>query len=438
MIVLKGEENELSSGPSSSDPPPAFEGTAAAGPHTPLLSVVNDHDQLPPPAFSDYQAEFDVTSNGDVVSHDEHLNEDGEAFYRFLLLQSTSRAPQLILRCRGTHTERKHRLVRKEHGNNSSEWVREEYTETITDFSFGIDLSQWVSREPLHWTIPDSTPAYRGKMFKEIDGAEGKRWPTSQELALEEGWTKQRAEMGLPPWVDAQAQSDSSRQGDGSPFKSSRSLREWADDYCRSEQHFKDFIYKKGVFGWNLSSLTAAVRSAILSTHYSGKIDVGFKLSGTKIHIRSSQPIFRAMDNIVIKILMIIFLVYPMLWLYRKFHPSGGGQWSVCGGAYPLKYWKHLEDSIPGEGVAEYSARTGSNLDINSPRIAQTYLQTEQGLSVLVGVKEGEWFSQWERTIKEACVRGLNTSHLLTVPADSRGAFGQLLDGYPHVNQEEQ
>lgn len=62
---------------SSSDPPP-FEATSS----TALLLEGEEanwpqYGEEQPPEFTPYAAEHFVTSSGDVISHDPHLNEDG-------------------------------------------------------------------------------------------------------------------------------------------------------------------------------------------------------------------------------------------------------------------------------------------------------------------------------------------------------------------------
>lgn len=39
--------------------------------------LVPEGGEEPPPEFTPYEAEYFATSNGDIVSHDKHLNEDG-------------------------------------------------------------------------------------------------------------------------------------------------------------------------------------------------------------------------------------------------------------------------------------------------------------------------------------------------------------------------
>lgn len=84
-----------------------------------------------PPEFSTWDARYYLTSRGDIVSaqrirtrfvwltwrfqysHDSHLNEDGEALYRFLL--DHLQPPKFQLHCRGTHKEQRMRVGNTPH-----------------------------------------------------------------------------------------------------------------------------------------------------------------------------------------------------------------------------------------------------------------------------------------------------------------------------------
>jgi hypothetical protein len=70
--------NDSEAGPSGVPPPPSFEESAS---HL-IIDLDNTIDIFPaggeePPAFTPYDAEHWVSKNGDIISHDRHLNEDG-------------------------------------------------------------------------------------------------------------------------------------------------------------------------------------------------------------------------------------------------------------------------------------------------------------------------------------------------------------------------
>lgn len=45
--------------------------------------VVVDIPDETPPVFTPYEAEFFESDDGDIISHDHHLNEDGTTFWFF-------------------------------------------------------------------------------------------------------------------------------------------------------------------------------------------------------------------------------------------------------------------------------------------------------------------------------------------------------------------
>ncbi len=122
-------------------------------------------------------------------------------------------------------------------------------TETVTDFDFRIDLTHNLL-PVTHWTVADTEPAYRGKMVREVDAQDGlsfrKRAATSKEDEVIDHLRKYRVENGLPPWVQAEESvMVMEDQPIGPVYKSSRTVRQWADDYCASDKLLKEFMYEK-------------------------------------------------------------------------------------------------------------------------------------------------------------------------------------------------
>lgn len=142
------------------------------------------------------------------------------------------------------------------------------------------------------------------------------------------------------------------------------------------------------VYGWDIEKVEDAITAVIHSTGYNGTVDTAFELTEAEIHVRPSTTLSRMLSNTCWKILLIITLIYPFLWLYKRFSSHGGGKWEVCGGAYALKAWRPMQN---GE----------------SPPIRQNgegrVIETREGVRLkLVGVREGEWFQQWEGMIRQA------------------------------------
>ncbi|KAK0478383.1 hypothetical protein IW261DRAFT_1551706 [Armillaria novae-zelandiae] len=367
-------------GPSSvPSPPPPFDE------HNHLLIDVDDE---PPPEFAPYHAEYFDTGNRNTVSHDSHLNTDGEALYRFLLSQAST-PPSLSLHCRGTHSETRQRQVT--HSGPGGRTSTQSYTENVVDFDFYISLDQLILPEPTHWSVADSDPAYRGRMFKEMD-LSGKRKARWKERRAFSSWIKERDACGLPPWIPSiQATDTYPTLEDSTVLRSSKTLRAWADEYCASPKYLKEFVYVKSVYGWNLRNLESAIRSIIKSSLYTGDLEVNFETSG-KVYIRPDNRLSRTLSNKWLKFLSIILLIFPFIWLFKRFHSKGGGRWEVCGGAYALKRWQPLDSEL------EHS------LDAKGP-VARDAVIVRSGdgqAKKLVGSREGEWLKQWQGTIMRA------------------------------------
>lgn len=179
---------------------------------------------------------------------------------------SQNNPPGFFLYCHGSHTEHRSRSVQYRDNNGNWQTRHETYTETITDFDFQINVSQHVVSGPVHWSISDEEPAFRGQMYKEVDGAlapdesdmehgrdsKPRRKATSEEVKNAKAWRKERKARGLPPWVGpgmslerwnvVGPEVDPSQT---SVLKSSKTLRQWADEYCASKKHLKEFTYDR-------------------------------------------------------------------------------------------------------------------------------------------------------------------------------------------------
>ena len=116
-------------------------------------------------------------------------------------------------------------------------------------------------------------------------------------------------------------------------------------------------------------------------------------MSHDKIHIRPDNNFSRMLSNMCMKFLLWILLIYPFIWLYKRFNHRGGGRWEVCGGAYALKTW---QIQPPGTQMPMYA---------NDGR----WQQTPEGVVHLIGEREGEWFQRWEGTIRDAVRRRVRT-----------------------------
>ncbi|KAG8979760.1 hypothetical protein FRB94_010347 [Tulasnella sp. JGI-2019a] len=391
------------------------------GPSTEQAALGLAHDQaeeaalpdIPPPPFDDKPSWW-VRSVHYVVSHDPHLNEDGEALYRFLLEQAAT-PPVFMIGCKGTH------LVK-----------RYDTYETVTDFCFYLQ-PPLIKELPPILVVGDMDPAYRGKMSREVDaplvsgspdlemghGGSGSQW-RRKALKLECKQADERTArlkgQGLPPWSLLQGEipgtqtcieSEEGRHrfqfvGGGASSDvglhvPSNSLRQWADDYCASNKVFKEFDFDKVVYGWDLTHLQKKIYDTAKANWNPGKksypnITVWFETSREVVSVRPDHWLSRALSRRWIKLLLCIFLIYPLIiWPAKRLY---GGEWRVAGSAYALARWVHLEDSLPGESVDKYRNRVGSSE-------AASLKSTPRGVSMLVGPTEDVWFNKWESTIAD-------------------------------------
>jgi hypothetical protein len=424
----------------------------------------------------------------------------GEALYRFLLSQAMV-PPKFTVRCRGTHTEVKTRTVthtgNNQHNGSGNGWTitynggqtkTETYTETVVDFDFSIDISQYLMT-PVNWTVSDNEPAYRGKMVRETEVQDGftlnRRQTTRKEKKAAKKWREFKEQSGYPPWVQGDDLSGPQRVPNDLVVRSSRTFREWADEYCASDKMLKEFVFEKVVYGWNIGALRQSIETLVKSTYYSGNLKVTFPVTGNKIYIRPTNQLSRALSHWWIKLLLWITLIYPFIWLFKRFSKIGGGVWQVAGAAYPLKDWVHLEDSVPGEDVAQYLMRKEeSQSRTQSQRLLQTLpsysantssqpgssggdawadrrpttlaqfgastssqpqamtraptvkdmarlRRTPKGISELVGLREGEWFKQWEGTLTRSVLLRLERKDPIVLPGEVIAEnAGAMLDGF--------
>ena len=144
------------------------------------------------------------------------------------------------------------------------------------------------------------------------------------------------------------------------------------------------------VHGWNFDALEAAVVAAVKSTYYQGSLDVKFEQRSDTIVVRADNWQARALSKTWVKVVLVIFLIYPFIWLYKRFACRGGGRWEVCGGAYALKTWELQPPGAP----------------LPPPGADGRWRQTPDGRVMrLVGETEGEWFQRWESAIRDAVRR---------------------------------
>ena len=132
---------------------------------------------------------------------------------------------------------------------------------------------------------------------------------------------------------------------------------------------------------------------------------VQFEVHANKVIVRPDSRLSRALSKLWVQILLFITLVYPFIWLYRRFSARGGGRWTVAGGAYALKCWV-----VPSNNV--------------QPGAPASVFNTPDGPRILVGIREAEWLQAWEATIHGAVMKRMTNPTLLYDPIPTASAAG--------------
>ncbi|PPQ62818.1 hypothetical protein CVT24_000512 [Panaeolus cyanescens] len=405
-----------------------------------MSHVSIDLNEQPPP-FSTYNADFYTSDDGDIITHDHHLNQDGEALYRFLLEQSKS-PPNYTVDINGTHKETRTRTVTRT-VNGRRETRVETYTVTITDFSFSIDLTPYLVVGPVLYSYPDDAPVYRGLMVRQVmAGAQGtkkvKRKATKEEIQQFKATIHARQAQGLPPWKDLDGTIRLPKSA------SSMNLRQWADEYAASPKLLKEFVYYKTVYGWNTSKLKDAIHTLIRSTNYSGTVHTEFNLSATRICIRPDNRLSRALSSTLIKALLWVTLIYPFIWLFKRFNRAGGGRWEIFSGAFGLVHIVPIGEQDTDVQLITHSKSASddqeeSNTDLilaSSSSLAITKRSVVEippgsdNLHDVTGYREGEWFREWENTIRNCVLNRVQESEPLTLGFRGPVQPAEELDGY--------
>ena len=161
----------------------------------------------------------------------------------------------------------------------------------------------------------------------------------------------------------------------------------------------------------------------VQQTSYGGTLKVKFApfpSSNDLIIVRPTNGLSMLVSNMWIKFLLWITLIYPFIWLFKRFHEHGGGVWKVCGGGYPLKLVLPVQGD-KGDELPTFEEAAGSS--------SSTVVRAE---TYVIGEREGEWFRKWENTIRGAVLSRKQDKNPLLHPTDVPYAnpSAALLDGY--------
>ncbi|KAG8922252.1 hypothetical protein FRC02_011981 [Tulasnella sp. 418] len=198
---------------------------------------------------------------------------------------------------------------------------------------------------------------------------------------------------------------------------SSRTIRQWADDYAMSRKGLKDFKFKKVVYGWDFeeikegegsrtipvkisANISSGIRRIIMYTSYGGDINVEVENRKYKVHVRSSGRIAEKYYHPCSRLWLALLCIYPILWLWRHYFWNGGGEWVVAGTAWPMKKWVKVEGSFEGETIDGCILRLQ---EAGIPFSSDTEFKLgHDGVYYLKGFSEAQWLKIWTRTIAHA------------------------------------
>nr|ADE10033.1 unknown [Tremella fuciformis] len=344
-------------------------------------SPPNAEDLATPPSPRVLMIETDTKANGQIIlSHDRRLN-DPRTLYDFLRWQAL-RIPPVKIHCVGAHTEIPERdeIV---NDNGTQRHRKKGQMERVIDFDFFIDLSPVVKHENNIANIALATsrqhvPGLRGShkptygalfapqtrdassnQYTSLAGATPLsigRTTTRSENALWEAWGKWRMSKGLPVFAEMHEHSDFWDKHKDTPAgqqyqamrdtlneendpeiireaNSCKALKGWCEAYCASPGMLKEFTMVKSVWGWDTDALIAAIKGAINSADYnSNDIRVTLDMSERLVIVKADNWLSRALSNAFFYAMTWLFLVYPIIWLWRRIFGEGRGhlEYSSC------------------------------------------------------------------------------------------------------------
>lgn len=82
--------------------------------------------------------------------------------------------------------------------------------------------------------------------------------------------------------------------------------------------------------------------------------------------------------------------------MWRRWWPGAGGKWEVSGAAFRLKRWELVPGTGPGETEQIAMERLGGPVGVGGTRLRAG----REGVWVMKGVHEADWFRKWEESIR--------------------------------------
>ena len=356
-----------------------------------------------------------------MITHDSHVNSDGEALYRFLLEQNKL-PPVLHAQITGSHVVRSTVWERDDRGRSRSRTEQR----TVTDFRFRIDLTgglqavfaagedfqtleatiggEWGGHREIQKDVKgvlkvcgDEEKVYRGGRWKQkyspprlrtLPGdMQGLLSPSSEQVGCDRDHDLES--RGSPHYNPALSSAVSRIEIPALTPDSALSIRAWADRYCHLPTPLKEFIVRKTVTNLDRPLLTRLLTNAVRSTGYRGNVAIHYPKSHHKIAIYPDTRFARLRNNPWVRWFFYLTFLWIFTWplLYfstKKFHII------VSEWAWGFVVVPRLEDGGGGEGEGTAAGQGENEGDEDNPRLSSA------------GDSERAWAELWAGAIRLA------------------------------------
>ncbi|KAF8429814.1 hypothetical protein EV426DRAFT_639554 [Tirmania nivea] len=343
--------------PNPDEPLPSYEDSTSLSTSAPTTDPVLSSD---PPPFSVYQpTTHPHYLNSHLITHDPHLNTDGEALYQFLL-QENLIPPIQHVQVRGSHEVRNTVWETDREGRRTT---RSE-TRTVEDFRFRLDLTgglwavmqagggvEGLGEGGVLKVLGDEEKVYRGgrtkSRWREQEGrCQGNGQDGNERGCCGRKGCKRKGKKGRrrnqtsictdPPgnWglLDPTYHHDHDPEANLLPNATPTStpdsqlpVRAWTDRYCHLPTTLKEFIVRKPITNLSKPLITSLITNQIRATNYRGSVSISFPKQKHKIAIYPDTQFARARNNPWVRWFFYLTFLWVVTWpiLYfstKKFH----------------------------------------------------------------------------------------------------------------------
>ncbi|RPB20997.1 hypothetical protein L211DRAFT_753652, partial [Terfezia boudieri ATCC MYA-4762] len=270
-----------------------------------------------PPPFSIYQpTTHPHYLNNHLVTHDPHLNTDGEALYQFLL-QENLIPPIQHVQVRGSHQVRNTVWETDREGKSKAKTE----TRTVEDFRFRLDLTGGL------WAVMQARGGAEGLSEGGVLKVLGDGEKIYRGGRMKSRWREKKGRL-LGSIFDHDHDQEAALLPSATPTPipdSQLSIRAWADRYCQLPTTLKEFIVRKPITNLSQPLIRNLITNQIRATNYRGAISISFPKQKHKIAIYPDTPLARLRNNPWVRWFFYLSFLWMVSWpiLYfstRKFH----------------------------------------------------------------------------------------------------------------------